>query len=57
MSQYFGAHPMNPQKRLIQQAVDIIRQGGIVVYPTDSGYAIGCQIGDKGGRPYLNPRH
>ena len=47
MSQYFEVHPMNPQKRLIQQAVDIIRQGGIVVYPTDSGYAIGCQIGDK----------
>ena len=47
MSQYFEIHPENPQKRLIRQAVDIIRKGGIIVYPTDSGYAIGCHIGDK----------
>lgn len=47
MSQFFEIHPENPQARLIQQAVQIIRQGGVVVYPTDSGYAIGCQIGDK----------
>lgn len=47
MSQFFEIHPTHPQKRLITQAVDIIRQGGVVVYPTDSSYAIGCSIGDK----------
>lgn len=40
-------HPKDPQPRLIRQAVDIIRGGGIVVYPTDSCYALGCHIGDK----------
>ncbi|WP_438971441.1 L-threonylcarbamoyladenylate synthase [Methylophaga sp.] len=47
MSQFFQIHPDNPQLRLIKQACDIIRRGGLVVYPTDSGYALGCQIGDK----------
>ena len=47
MSQFFHIHPDNPQKRLIAQACDIIRKGGLVVYPTDSGYALGCHIGDK----------
>ncbi len=47
MSQFFSIHPANPQQRLIRQAVDIIRKGGVVIYPTDSGYAIGCHIGDK----------
>jgi len=47
MAQYFQIHPDNPQARLIRQAVDIIRGGGLVVYPTDSAYALGCQIGDK----------
>ena len=47
MSQFFQIHPDNPQARLIRQAVDIIRSGGVVVYPTDSAYALGCQIGDK----------
>lgn len=47
MSQYFEVHPENPQKRLIRQAVQIIRDGGVVVYPTDSSYAIGCHLGDK----------
>ena len=47
MSQYFEIHPENPQKRLIKQAVDIIRDGGLIVYPTDSSYALGCLIGDK----------
>lgn len=47
MSQYFEIHPDNPQKRLIDQAVRIIRNGGVIVYPTDSCYALGCQIGDK----------
>ena len=47
MSQYFEVHPANPQARLIHQAVNIINDGGIVVYPTDSCYALGCHIGDK----------
>jgi len=47
MAQFFQIHPENPQHRLIVQAADIIRKGGIVVYPTDSAYALGCHIGDK----------
>lgn len=47
VSQFFQIHPENPQARLIKQAVEIIRAGGVVIYPTDSSYAIGCQIGDK----------
>ncbi len=47
MSQLFHIHPVNPQKRLITQACQILRKGGLIVYPTDSGYALGCQIGDK----------
>ena len=47
MTQFFQIHPENPQKRLIDQAVKIIRDGGVVAYPTDSGYALGCHLGDK----------
>ncbi len=47
MSQYFYVHPENPQARLITQAVAIIRNGGVVVFPTDSGYALGCQLENK----------
>jgi tRNA threonylcarbamoyl adenosine modification protein (Sua5/YciO/YrdC/YwlC family) len=47
MSQYFTIHPDNPQSRLIRTAVEIIRKGGVIVYPTDSCYALGCHIGDK----------
>ncbi|HZZ94466.1 MAG TPA: L-threonylcarbamoyladenylate synthase [Usitatibacter sp.] len=47
MAQFFSVHPENPQPRLIRQAVDIIRRGGVVAYPTDSCYALGCHIGDK----------
>lgn len=47
VSQFFQIHAENPQPRLIKQAVEIIRKGGVVVYPTDSSYAMGCQIGDK----------
>lgn len=47
MAQFFEIHPDNPQKRLIQQAVTIIDKGGLVIYPTDSSYALGCHIGDK----------
>ncbi|WP_375738366.1 L-threonylcarbamoyladenylate synthase [Pseudomonas boanensis] len=48
MSQFFQVHPENPQPRLIKQAVEIIKAGGVIVYPTDSSYALGCLIGDKG---------
>lgn len=47
MSQYFQVHPENPQARLMSQAAAIIRDGGVVVYPTDSGYAIGSLAGNK----------
>lgn len=47
MSQFFQIHPENPQPRLIKQAVEIIRSGGVVIYPTDSSYALGCRIGEK----------
>jgi tRNA threonylcarbamoyl adenosine modification protein (Sua5/YciO/YrdC/YwlC family) len=47
MSQYFSLHPQNPQIRLIRRAVEILREGGVVVYPTDSCYALGCHLGDK----------
>lgn len=47
MAQFFQIHPENPQDRLIIQAADIVRSGGIIAYPTDSAYALGCHIGDK----------
>ena len=47
MSQYFQIHPKSPQKRLVQQAAAIVQAGGVIVYPTDSAYALGCRVGDK----------
>jgi tRNA threonylcarbamoyl adenosine modification protein (Sua5/YciO/YrdC/YwlC family) len=47
MAQFFTVHPDNPQPRLIRSAVDIVRGGGVIAYPTDSCYALGCHIGDK----------
>ena len=47
MAQFFTIHPETPQQRLIKQAVEIIRKGGLIAYPTDSAYALGCHIGDK----------
>jgi tRNA threonylcarbamoyl adenosine modification protein (Sua5/YciO/YrdC/YwlC family) len=47
MGVYLEIHPVNPQERLIRQAVDIIRDGGVIAYPTDSSYALGCHLGDK----------
>lgn len=47
MTQYFHIHPDNPQPRLIKQAVQIIKNGGVIAYPTDSAYALGCHLGDK----------
>jgi tRNA threonylcarbamoyl adenosine modification protein (Sua5/YciO/YrdC/YwlC family) len=49
MSQHFHLHPDNPQPRLIREAVKLLRSGGVMVYPTDSCYAIGCMIGNKEG--------
>lgn len=47
MAQFFMMHPQNPQPRLIHQAVEIFRAGGVVAYPTDSSYALGCVLGEK----------
>ena len=49
MSQFFHIHPVNPQARLVRQAVEILRNDGLLVYPTDSSYALGCHVGDKRG--------
>jgi tRNA threonylcarbamoyl adenosine modification protein (Sua5/YciO/YrdC/YwlC family) len=47
MAQFFTVHLDNPQPRLIKQAAELVRKGGVIVYPTDSGYALGCHLGDK----------
>lgn len=47
MSQFFSIHPETPQPRLIKQAVDILRDGGVIAYPTDSAYALGCCLENK----------
>jgi len=47
MAQFFQIHPANPQPRLVRGAVEILRNGGVIVYPTDSSYAFGCQLGSK----------
>jgi len=53
MAQYLSIHPQNPQARLINQSVEIIRAGGIIAYPTDSSYALGCQIGNKAAQDQI----
>lgn len=63
MTQHFSIHPQNPQRRLLQQAAELVRQGGLIVYPTDSCYALGCHLGDKAAQERmravrdLGPRH
>lgn len=47
MAEYLEIHPKNPQPRLVQQAVEVLRRGGVIAYPTDTSYALGAQIGDK----------
>lgn len=47
MAQFFSIHPENPQPRLIKQAAEMLREGAVIVYPTDSGYALGCHLDDK----------
>ncbi len=48
MARYLAIHPDNPQPRLVRQAVDMLRQGAVMAWPTDSAYALGCHLGDKG---------
>ncbi len=47
MSQFIAIHPDNPQARLIHQVVDVLKKGGVIIYPTDSCYALGCMLGEK----------
>lgn len=54
MSQCFKIHPVNPQLRLIRQVVNTINEGGLVVYPTDSCYALGCHLGNKSAMERIN---
>lgn len=49
MARYFDVHPSNPQPRALAQVVEILRSGGLVAYPTDSGYALGCRLGNRDG--------
>lgn len=49
MARYFEVHPENPQRRSLNQVVDILNDGGLVAYPTDSGFALGCKLGNKEG--------
>lgn len=54
MSQFFIIHPDNPQPRLIKRAAEIVREGGLIIYPTDSAYALGCHMGDKAALERIN---
>jgi tRNA threonylcarbamoyl adenosine modification protein (Sua5/YciO/YrdC/YwlC family) len=49
MARYFDIHPASPQQRLIGQVADVVRGGGVIAYPTDSCYALGCQLGNVDG--------
>ena len=49
MARYFDIHPANPQRRAIAQIADVVRAGGVIAYPTDSCYALGCQLGNRDG--------
>jgi len=53
VAQYFAIHPTHPQARLIRQAADIVRRGGLIAYPTDSCYALGCHLGDAAAQTRL----
>jgi tRNA threonylcarbamoyl adenosine modification protein (Sua5/YciO/YrdC/YwlC family) len=63
MARYFDVHPVDPQRRVIGQVVEILRAGGLIAYPTDSCYALGCQLGDQQGIErireirHLDPKH
>jgi tRNA threonylcarbamoyl adenosine modification protein (Sua5/YciO/YrdC/YwlC family) len=49
MARYFDVHPVDPQRRAVSQVVEIVRSGGLIAYPTDSCFALGCQLGDRSG--------
>jgi tRNA threonylcarbamoyl adenosine modification protein (Sua5/YciO/YrdC/YwlC family) len=49
MARYYDVHPDNPQPRLLRQVVDLLREGGLIAYPTDSCFAFGCQLGNRAG--------
>jgi tRNA threonylcarbamoyl adenosine modification protein (Sua5/YciO/YrdC/YwlC family) len=49
MARYFDVHPQDPQPRLVSQVVEIVREGGLIAYPTDSCYALGCAVGNREG--------
>ena len=49
MARYFDVHPVDPQRRAVGQVVDLVRDGGLIAYPTDSCYALGCQLGNREG--------
>ncbi len=53
MAQFFAVHPTHPQLRLIRQAAEIVRRGGLIAYPTDSCYALGCHLGDASAQARL----
>jgi tRNA threonylcarbamoyl adenosine modification protein (Sua5/YciO/YrdC/YwlC family) len=53
MTEYYKIHHDNPQLRLVQKSVQLLRDGGLVAYPTDSGYALGCHLGDKSAHDRL----
>ncbi len=63
MARYFDVHPVDPQRRVISQVIDIVRAGGLIAYPTDSCFALGCQLGDREGIDrireirQLDPKH
>ena len=63
MARYFDVHPVNPQPRAIAQAVEIVRTGGLIAYPTDSCFALGCALGNQEGKErivrirHLDDRH
>ena len=50
MARYLDVHPVDPQPRVIAQAVELVREGGLLAYPTDSGYALGCALGNQEGK-------
>jgi tRNA threonylcarbamoyl adenosine modification protein (Sua5/YciO/YrdC/YwlC family) len=53
MPQILSVHPVNPQRRFVSQAVETLRAGGLIIYPTDSCYALGCQLGEKSAMEQL----
>jgi tRNA threonylcarbamoyl adenosine modification protein (Sua5/YciO/YrdC/YwlC family) len=58
MARYLDVHPVDPQPRVIGQAVQLVRDGGLIAYPTDSGYALGCALGNlEGKQRILRIRH